>query len=84
MAKKSTQELQDIWNKFDRPREGTVFQHYKGGLYEIVSTGFNEDTLEPCVIYRSTEEHIVWVRNAENFFEKIVYEGVELARFRLV
>ena len=71
------------WDDFERPQDGQVFEHYKGGRYEIVATGFLEDSETPCVVYRSLEKHIVWVRTAKNFLESIEYNGETRARFRL-
>ena len=41
---KSIDEIKSAWNDFDRPKNGQIFQHYKGGTYEVVATGFLEDT----------------------------------------
>ena len=64
-----------------RPQDGQLFRHYKGGMYEIVATGFLEDSEAPCVIYRSLEKRIVWVRTAKNFLENIEHDGVLQPRF---
>lgn len=78
---KPLNEILASWDDFTRPRDGQVFQHYKGGLYEIVATGFLENTEEPCVVYRSLEKSIVWVRTAKNFLESVEHNGVTTARF---
>jgi hypothetical protein len=72
------------WDDFVRPKNGQIFEHYKGGRYEIVATGFLEDTEAPCVVYRSLEKDIVWVRTAKNFLENIEYQGVKRPRFNPV
>lgn len=69
------------WNDFERPRDGQRYRHYKGGEYEIVATGFLEDSEAPCVVYRSLEKNIVWVRTAKNFLEQIEFQGKNLQRF---
>ena len=81
---KSIEEIQAGWLAYERPAVGATYQHYKGGLYVIVATGFMEDSETPAVIYRSQIEDIVWVRTAENFLETIEHEGVNCARFELV
>lgn len=78
---KPIDEIQAGWNDYDRPRDGTTFQHYKGGKYEIVATGFIEDTETPCVAYRSLENDTVWVRTAKNFLEQVEYQGSLVLRF---
>ncbi len=80
---KSIDEIMAGWDGFSRPKDGQIFQHYKGGRYEIVATGFLEDTEAPCVVYRSLEKDIVWVRTAKNFFETIEYNGATRPRFEL-
>lgn len=69
------------WNAFDRPGDGVQYQHYRGGRYEIIATGFLEDTEVPCVVYRSLEKGIIWVRTAKNFLESVEYEGRAVPRF---
>lgn len=81
---KTTDEINASWKGLDRPMAGKIFQHYKGGSYEIVATGFLEDSVTPCVIYRSKENTIVWVRTAKDFFEDIEHEGVVQPRFKPV
>ncbi len=78
---KSIDEIEAGWQGLDRPRDGQLYQHYKGGKYEIVSTGFLEDSEAPCVVYRSIEKNIVWVRTAKNFLEDIEHKGKLLSRF---
>jgi hypothetical protein len=79
---KSIDEIEAEWNDFSRPKDGQIFQHYKGGKYEIVATGFLEDSETPCVIYRSLLKNIVWVRTAKNFLEDVEYNGVVTPRFK--
>lgn len=80
---KPIEEIQAGWNDFERPKNGSMFQHYKGGRYEIVATGFIEESVAPCVVYKSLESNTVWVRTAEDFFENVEYKGEIVLRFRL-
>jgi hypothetical protein len=81
---KSLNELDASWAGFSRPQKGDRYQHYKGGQYEIVETGFLEATEEPCVIYQSLQNGSTWVRTAQNFLETIEFDGKILPRFRLL
>ena len=81
---KSIDEMQAGWNGLDRPKDGQIFQHYKGGKYEIVATGFLEDSEAPCIVYRSLLKNIVWVRTAKNFLENVEYNGSVQPRFKPV
>ncbi len=83
MSKQKTiSEIKAGWDKFDRPKDGQIFQHYKGGKYEIVATGFLEDNGTPCVVYRSLENNTVWVRTAKNFLERVEHNGKSQTRFK--
>lgn len=81
---KSIDEIKAGWDDLDRPKDGQIFEHYKGGKYEIVATGFLEDSETPCVVYRSLLKNIVWVRTAKNFLEAVEHEGQVRARFKHV
>jgi hypothetical protein len=77
----SIDQIQAGWDEFERPADGEQYRHYKGGEYEIVATGFFESTTTPCVIYRSVEDHVTWVRSARNFLEALEYDGETVPRF---
>ena len=81
---KPISEIELQWDGIDRPSNGQKYQHYKGGVYEIVATGFLEDSEAPCVVYRSIEKGIVWVRTAKNFLEDIEYNGMKQPRYKQV
>lgn len=74
-------EMLSGWDAFDRPKDGQIFEHYKGGSYEIIATGFYEDNHSPCIVYRSNSDSTIWVRTAQNFLETVEYEGTLLPRF---
>jgi hypothetical protein len=81
---KSPEELERAWADFNRPADGARYRHYKGGEYEIVATGFLEESEQPCVIYRSIETNQVWVRTASNFLEMIDQNSQTQPRFMQV
>ncbi len=81
---KSIDEILAGWDGFVRPSEGDEYVHYKGGKYVIVATGFLEDTETPCVVYRSLEKNITWVRTAKNFLEEVEHEGQSTPRFKKI
>jgi len=74
-------EIERQWVRFERPDDGALFRHYKGGLYEIVATGFIETTEEPAVVYRSRDDGTTWVRTAANFFEEVRLNDEVVPRF---
>lgn len=56
---------------------GKTYRHYKGGFYRVIAVGRLEATLEPVVVYQSSDGNgTVWVRTAENFHE-LVSPGVQ-------
>jgi hypothetical protein len=79
---KSIDDIKAGWYGLDRPKDGQHYQHYKVEKYVIVATGFLEDGEAPCVVYRSLEKNIVWVRSAQNFLEDVEHNGNKLARFK--
>ena len=51
---------------------GIKWRHYiKGGVYEVIATGYIKATMEPAVVYKSSED-IVFIRTLEEFMEKFV------------
>jgi hypothetical protein len=65
------------------PRIGSLWKHYKGTVYEVVSSCRCCDTGNWMVIYRSTEENdpIRWVRSLTSWLDIM---GDDSPRFRLV
>lgn len=72
------------WDDFERPKDGDIYEHYKGGKYEVIATGFLEDSEAPCVMYRSIEKNLVWVRTAKNFLENVEHDGGTTPRFKKI
>jgi hypothetical protein len=81
---KTTDEIIAGWDNLRRPADGELFEHYKGGQYVIVATGFLEDTEAPCVVYRSLLKDITWVRTAKNFLESVEHDGEVVPRFQAI
>lgn len=57
-----------------------LYLHNNGNLYEILSIGLLERTLESMVTYKDIETGVIWVRPAEEFFDgrfKEVYRKVD-------
>jgi hypothetical protein len=83
-APKPPEDIIAGWDSFKRPKDGEHFRHYKGGEYVILATGFIESSEEPCVVYRSLEKDITWVRTASDFFEEIHFGGLKQPRFQKI
>lgn len=80
----SVELLQAQWDNFEVPTPGQTFRHYKGGEYEIITTGFIESNQKPCIVYKSLADNTIWVRTAEDFFELIEHQSKRQPRFLLI
>jgi len=47
--------------------EGKTFQHFKGGIYDVIVIAKDSDTLEDVVVYKSRADGKVWTRNKAEF-----------------
>ena len=58
------------------------YQHYKGGIYEVLGGARHSETLEELVVYKHDGE--LWVRPLAMFLEIVEYNGVRLSRFTFI
>ncbi|MBM3207030.1 MAG: DUF1653 domain-containing protein [Chlamydiae bacterium] len=74
----------------DLAKEGSIFKHYKGNLYEIVSIGRHTESYELHVVYKALYEdskygpNAIWIRPISMFFEKVFVDGEEILRFERI
>ena len=65
-------------------RSGT-YKHYKGNLYEVLTTAQHSETEEWMVVYKALYgEKGTWVRPYEMFVERVEVDGVMVQRFEFV
>lgn len=52
---------------------GGKYYHYKdpSKIYKVINVGILEQDETPCVIYKSKDNGIVWVRSAESWQERV-------------
>ncbi len=60
------------------------YLHYKGNYYTVLNTVKHSETEEELVLYKSEKGDQLWVRPLGMFKEKILFEGKEIERFKLV
>lgn len=60
------------------------YQHYKGGLYEVLDVAYHSEDLSPLVVYRNLRHGTLWVRPAHMFDETVTVDGQTVPRFRKV
>ena len=69
---------------------GKKYQHYKGGVYRVITLALSEDAHEKMVVYESCEDSddfpkgSVWIRAYANFTDTVDLDGVKKPRFTLL
>ena len=67
-------------NFMDKER---YFQHFKGGVYKLISIAYDSETLEELVVYQALYgEKRTWVRPKELFFSTVCRDGETKERFK--
>ena len=62
-----------------------IYKHYKGNLYEVITTAQHSETEEWMVVYKALYgEEGMWVRPYEMFMEKVEVDGVMVERFKYI
>lgn len=61
-----------------------LYEHYKGGLYEVVGVVNHSETLEKMVLYKHLDNGEMWVRPLVMFEEFVEKDGVKVPRFKKV
>lgn len=58
------------------------YQHYKGGMYEVIDTVMHSEDESVLVLYRPLYgEGKLWVRPYDMFFEEVTLGDRTIARF---
>lgn len=69
---------------------GAIFEHYSGKKYRVLMVARHSEDLKLHVVYQglydcdSFGKCPIWVRPLEMFLEKVVIEGKERERFKLI
>ena len=74
----------NINNETKYPLPGEIYQHYKGGTYEIISMAKHSETDEIMVVYKSLNFGSVHVRPYEIFNDIVKTEEKTFQRFRFL
>ncbi|MCR4314283.1 MAG: DUF1653 domain-containing protein [Candidatus Uhrbacteria bacterium] len=59
------------------------YEHYKGGVYEVIGVANHSETLEKMVVYKHSDGEL-WVRPLAMFTELVEVNGKKIPRFRKV
>jgi len=75
-----------MWVKsFSMKLQAGIYRHYKGNLYEVLTTAQHSETEEWMVVYKALYgEEGMWVRPYEMFVEKVEVNGVMVDRFKYI
>jgi len=60
------------------------YQHYKGGLYEVIGTAKHSETKEELVVYQRVTDHELWVRPKKIFIQKVKVDDNIVPRFKFL
>jgi cyclomaltodextrinase len=61
-----------------------IYEHFKGGKYEVIGFAKDSETLEKMVLYKHLGEDEVWVRPLKMFMENVERDGKIMPRFKHV
>lgn len=61
-----------------------IYQHFKGGLYQVLYIAKNSETLEEMVVYQSLDNKSIWVRPLSMWNEIIERDGKTFKRFTFI
>lgn len=62
----------------------TLYQHHKGGIYELLFIATHSETGEKLVIYKNKNTESIFARPYEMFFETILKDGKKIPRFKKI
>lgn len=68
------------------PQPGSIFKHYKGQSYKILTLAKSTDNLEWLVVYEclyQNSEGQIWVRSVKEFQETVLMDGKSVPRFKI-
>jgi hypothetical protein len=58
-----------------------LYRHFKGGLYEVLDTVIDSETLKTMVLYRPVDSPYLWVRDYDMFTSLVEDSHKTLKRF---
>lgn len=65
----------------DYPLPGSVYKHYKGGIYKVLSLATHTETSDPLVIYQSIHFGSIYARPLSMWEDLCECDGWKLKRF---
>lgn len=84
---KTITEEQFMEGRKEYPLLNRLYQHYKGGVYEVMHIATDADTKKDVVVYKSQHRGTIYIRPLEDWFDIIEVEdnpGLTQVRFQLI
>ena len=53
---------------------GGIYQHFKGGIYQVLDIAKDSETSLDVVIYKNLANDSLWVRNKDMFLSEVDHE----------
>lgn len=61
---------------------GSLYQHYKGGIYKVLDLAVLESTNEVCVLHQAQYgKQLKFIRTVDVWLETVEYNGATVPRF---
>ncbi len=67
--------------KTNYPEIGPIYEHYKGGRYQVISLAKHTETEEVLVIYKSLLFGSIYARPLSMWFQEVSVDGEMVPRF---
>ncbi|MGH0053733.1 MAG: DUF1653 domain-containing protein, partial [Sphaerochaetaceae bacterium] len=64
-----------------QPIQKGWYRHFKGGVYQVVDTVIESESLSTMVLYRPKDTPFLWVRPYEMFCSEVERDGKNCKRF---
>ncbi len=61
-----------------------LYEHFKGGICEVICIALHTETKEEMVVYKHLDDGQMWVRPLSMFKEFVEKDGKKIPRFKKV